>query len=409
MKKRKGDFNFRKIPEQKEKEDKDFFEQIFDDKQFSSFLVILKEKIKNFDEGGFLNECKEVGSRSYENLEWIGDSYLGFHVTQTLKNSFPFLSTGLFSKLREFCTKNYCLSIVFDVLDIDNLLKINYPATKKSGRKRIKQKGDILEAIFGDIKSTIETHERRKTIKPKRVDQLKMELNSLIKFCVFIGQSLFWNEMHSSFNIISSQSVSQKEKEKGKKEMKLTNYRTKKNKLEFIKLFLEQHGDSKLGKVSKELFRMGFNGKDLIPYFKEHKEVFVVTKRMSENGYSSFIISLNKRNIKKNTQVNKRKSIDANPRKGRRKTPVDLIIRDLPSTKIKKDKELHQTQNINGGNFFLNLNRKIDNKIDKKKEPNKSRTIPVELEPVKFPSFEENGWEEKWKGDWEKMKKNIFF
>ncbi len=96
----------------------------------------------------YANEHK---TDSFERLEFLGDSILGFVVAQNLYRFFPEKDEGLLSKTRASLVCEDSLSVVARNLDIPNYILLGVGEEKSGGRNKNSIISDVVEAIIAAI------------------------------------------------------------------------------------------------------------------------------------------------------------------------------------------------------------------------------------------------------------------
>jgi len=99
----------------------------------------------------YANETYKDNLRSYERLEFLGDSILGFVTADFLYRSFPSKLEGELSRIRAdlVCEKN--LSDVADDLGIGAFLLLGHGEEQGGGRKRTGILCDVMESIIASV------------------------------------------------------------------------------------------------------------------------------------------------------------------------------------------------------------------------------------------------------------------
>ena len=96
--------------------------------------------------------CAEhVGTQSNERLEFLGDSVLGFVVTDELYRSFPHLSEGDLARIRADVVSSAALAPLARALGIGEALLLGRGEEHSGGREKPSLLADALEAIMGAI------------------------------------------------------------------------------------------------------------------------------------------------------------------------------------------------------------------------------------------------------------------
>jgi len=124
-------------------------------KQIQEKLGITIKNQNYFDEAlihrSYLHLLPKGLYKSNERLEFLGDSVLGFIVTEYLFHKYPNLPEGDLTKLRSWLVNKHSLSVVAKKLEIDKLLLISFGTAKTLERSGETILSDALEAIIGAI------------------------------------------------------------------------------------------------------------------------------------------------------------------------------------------------------------------------------------------------------------------
>jgi len=117
---------------------------------------------------GILNESLRYGSQSFEMLEWYGDAVLHLEISALLVDSLgAFGGPGVLSDTRQNGEQNLTLALIFDEIGIANLLT-RCPSSWVS--KNWKAKGDIVEAIIGELADKLRRPDGIPEGHPRRMD-----------------------------------------------------------------------------------------------------------------------------------------------------------------------------------------------------------------------------------------------
>jgi ribonuclease-3 len=91
------------------------------------------------------------GSNSYERLEFLGDSILGFVVADWLYQNFPDLAEGKLSRMRASLVRRETLAQIARELDLSNFLIMGEGEMKSGGFNRDSILSDTVESLIGSI------------------------------------------------------------------------------------------------------------------------------------------------------------------------------------------------------------------------------------------------------------------
>ena len=95
--------------------------------------------------------ANEFGVRSYERLEFLGDSILSVVVSEYLYENFPDMPEGELTKVRAAAVCERSLYEVASGLSLGNFLFLNKGEEATGGRRRISILADIVEATIAAI------------------------------------------------------------------------------------------------------------------------------------------------------------------------------------------------------------------------------------------------------------------
>ncbi|EAQ99368.1 ribonuclease III [Congregibacter litoralis] len=94
---------------------------------------------------------RSVGSRNNERLEFLGDSVLGYVVSEELYRRFPDADEGQLSRLRVSLVKGSALAEVAREITLGEQLRLGVGERHGGGRRRNSILADSFEAILGAI------------------------------------------------------------------------------------------------------------------------------------------------------------------------------------------------------------------------------------------------------------------
>lgn len=108
----------------------------------------------NFTDQSLLEQALTHRSRSvrnYERLEFLGDSILGFVVSEWLYHTFPGMAEGKLSRMRSSVVRRETLAEIARNLDLSEALILGAGELKSGGFKRDSILADTLEALIGAV------------------------------------------------------------------------------------------------------------------------------------------------------------------------------------------------------------------------------------------------------------------
>ena len=95
--------------------------------------------------------ANEHGCESFERLEFLGDSILGFVVAENLYRFFPQKDEGCLSRMRASLVCEEALSDIARKLDIPSCILLGVGEEKSGGRNKNSIISDVVEAIIAAI------------------------------------------------------------------------------------------------------------------------------------------------------------------------------------------------------------------------------------------------------------------
>ena len=99
----------------------------------------------------YANEVYKDGLKSYERLEFLGDSILGFTTADYLFGAFPALHEGELTKLRAGLVCEASLAQTAQKLGLGNYLRLGKGEQACGGRQRVSIIADVVEALIAAI------------------------------------------------------------------------------------------------------------------------------------------------------------------------------------------------------------------------------------------------------------------
>lgn len=99
----------------------------------------------------YANEVYKDGLRSYERLEFLGDSILGFTTADYLIAAFPELHEGELTKLRADLVCEASLAETARALGLGEHLRLGKGEEAGGGRQRVSIIADVVEAVIAAI------------------------------------------------------------------------------------------------------------------------------------------------------------------------------------------------------------------------------------------------------------------
>ena len=99
----------------------------------------------------YANEVLKDGLQSYERLEFLGDSILGFTTADYLISAFPQLHEGELTKLRAELVCESSLAETAKRLGLGEYLRLGRGEESGGGRQRISIIADVVEAVIAAI------------------------------------------------------------------------------------------------------------------------------------------------------------------------------------------------------------------------------------------------------------------
>lgn len=121
---------------------------------------------------------RSVGSRNNERLEFLGDSVLGYLISEELYCRFPDADEGQLSRLRVSLVKGSALAAVAREVDLGDQLRLGAGEQHGGGRRRDSILADSLEAVLGAIALDSGLEACREAVRKvfrSRLDGLRLE------------------------------------------------------------------------------------------------------------------------------------------------------------------------------------------------------------------------------------------
>ncbi len=94
---------------------------------------------------------RSAGKNNYERLEFLGDSILGFIITETLYERFQDQPEGVLTRLRANLVRKETLASLARSMDIGDHIKLGPGERKSGGWRRDSILSNTLEAIIGAV------------------------------------------------------------------------------------------------------------------------------------------------------------------------------------------------------------------------------------------------------------------
>ncbi|MEY3028943.1 MAG: ribonuclease [Actinomycetota bacterium] len=91
----------------------------------------------------------ERGGRSYQRLEFLGDSILGLVVAEHVYSRFPDWDEGELTKLKNSLVSAQSLSVAAERLDLGPLMKLGKGEERTRGREKKNLLADAMESVIG--------------------------------------------------------------------------------------------------------------------------------------------------------------------------------------------------------------------------------------------------------------------
>ena len=99
----------------------------------------------------YANEIYKDGLKSYERLEFLGDSILGFTAADYLIGAFPQMHEGELTKLRAELVCEASLAVTAQKLGLGDYLRLGKGEEAGGGRRRVSIIADVVEALIAAI------------------------------------------------------------------------------------------------------------------------------------------------------------------------------------------------------------------------------------------------------------------
>ena len=138
----------------------------------------------------YANEIYKDAFQSYERLEFLGDSILGFVTADYLYHKFPHKLEGELSRIRAelVCEKN--LALVAEKLSLGDYLLLGNGEEQTGGRQRASITSDVVEALiaaayldggFETAKHIVQQHVLSLLSEAEKTHDYKTELQELVQ------------------------------------------------------------------------------------------------------------------------------------------------------------------------------------------------------------------------------------
>ena len=138
----------------------------------------------------YANEVYKDAFQSYERLEFLGDSILGFVTADYLYHKFPLKLEGELSRIRAelVCEKN--LALVAEKLSLGDYLLLGNGEEQTGGRQRASITSDVVEALiaaayldggFEAAKRIVQQHVLSLLSEAEKTHDYKTELQELVQ------------------------------------------------------------------------------------------------------------------------------------------------------------------------------------------------------------------------------------
>ncbi len=98
-----------------------------------------------------LSHRSNMGLPNNQRLEYLGDSIIGFFISQSLYRLFPQLHEGDLTTMRARLVRNTTLALLARELRLDRYLIMASGELKNDGRNRVPALADVFEAVVGAI------------------------------------------------------------------------------------------------------------------------------------------------------------------------------------------------------------------------------------------------------------------
>lgn len=125
------------------------------ERMYMKSIKTLRANLVELIRVGILHDCLMYGSDKFEVLEWFGDAVLHLELSSLLRKRACLLGVGGVSKIRINCEQRLTQALVFDELNLAELMIVS-PHNWNSSMW--KSKGDVLEAIIGELHDVPSCH-----------------------------------------------------------------------------------------------------------------------------------------------------------------------------------------------------------------------------------------------------------
>jgi len=138
-------------------------------KQISGLEDVLKYKFKNLD---LVKEALSHPSLKqhdntivdYERLELLGDSILGFLITEMIFNNFTFYEEGSIAKIKAYVVSRETIVKVAETLSLSEYILMTSGEEKSGGKTNPNNIENVMEALLAAIYLDSDIHQVRKIV-----------------------------------------------------------------------------------------------------------------------------------------------------------------------------------------------------------------------------------------------------
>ena len=107
---------------------------------------------------------RSAGADNNERLEYLGDSLLGFFITEWLFHRYPWHSEGDLTQLRAYLVRGETLAAIARELDLGEYLLLGAGELKTGGAQRVSILADAVEALIGAMYLSAGLDQARKLV-----------------------------------------------------------------------------------------------------------------------------------------------------------------------------------------------------------------------------------------------------
>ena len=125
-----------------------------EEKKIKKIILSIEEKetfLQAFTHTSYLNDAKDKKQKSYEKLEFLGDSIIDLYTAYFIYLNFPDYSEGQMSKLKQLMIKESTLSSLSESCDLGKYIRLGKGEEKNNGSKKKSILSDVFESFVASL------------------------------------------------------------------------------------------------------------------------------------------------------------------------------------------------------------------------------------------------------------------